>query len=139
MTQAPIMENCSRRLQRWDMGKHSLEGRHLILQMQVAGVTQYLTRVQGMPSVLETKLNKQIQHFTWNHEKASTVNQAQMYAPHGIGGKKILDIETQNRAIHLIWLKAYLNLSKDRATWTYFADTIIGTDIPSKQRVDEDP
>ena len=60
----------------------------------------------------------------WNREKAGTVNQAQMYAPHGRGGKKILDIETQNRAIHLIWLKAYLNLSKDRATWTYFADVV---------------
>ena len=138
-TWAPIMENCSRRLQRWNAGKHSLEGRRLILQMQVAGVTQYLTRVQGMPSAMEAELNKQIRHFMWNHEKADTVNQAQMYAPHGRGGKKILDIETRNKAIHLIWLKAYLNLGEDRATWTYFADAIIGTDIPSDQKVDEDP
>ena len=138
-TWAPIMENCSKRLQRWNAGRHSLEGRRLIIQMQIAGVTQYLTMVQGMLSEMETELNRQIRRFTWNHEKADTVNQAQMYAPHGRGGKKILDIEARNKAIHLMWLKTYLNLGEDRATWTYFTDAIIGTDIPNEQRVDEDP
>ena len=98
----PILENCCRRLLRWGAVGHSLEGRRLILQMQVAGVTQYLTKVQGMPRDVETQLNKQIWNFTWNHEKADTVNQAQMYVPHQKGGKKILDIEAQNKAIHLM-------------------------------------
>ena len=104
------------------MAGHSLEGRRLILQMQLAGVTQYLTKVQGMLSVVESELKKQIRNFTWNHEKADTINQAQMYTPHQHGGKKILDIKARNKAIHLMWLKAYLNLGEDRATWTYFAD-----------------
>jgi hypothetical protein len=44
--------------------------------------------------------------------------------------KKVLDVEARNKAIHLTWLKVYLCLGKDRPTWAYFADTIIGSDIP---------
>jgi ribonuclease HI/exonuclease III len=139
MTWAPILENVCKRLRNWGAAKHSLEGRRLIVQMQVAGVTQYLTKVQGMPCEIEAQLNKQIRRFTWNNEKVDTVNRYQMYAPHKKGGKKLLDLEARNKAIHLTWLKAYLNLGADRATWTYFADAIIGTDIPNSHQIDGDP
>ena len=139
VTWAPVMENCHKRLKRWGAAKHSLEGRRLILQMQVAGVTQYLTKVQGMPKNVKDDLNKLVRRFMWNYEKVDTVNQSQMSAPHNKGGKKMLDIEARNKAIHLMWLKAYLNLGADRPTWTFFADAIIGTDIPPSHRVDEDP
>ena len=104
--------------------------------MQVAGVMQYLTKVQGMPKEIEADLNKLIRRFVWNNEKGDTMNQAQMYMPHKKGGKKVLNIEAQNKAIHLTWLKAYLNLGEDRATWTYFADALIATDIPPSHNVD---
>jgi len=138
-TWAPILEDCCKRLKRWSASKHSLEGRRLILQMQIAGVTQYLTKVQGMPKNIEAELNNQIRRFMWNNEKADTINQTQMFASHKKGGKKMLDIETRNKAIHLTWLKAYLNLGEDRATWTYFADAIISTDIPTSLKIDADP
>ncbi|KAF9791076.1 hypothetical protein BJ322DRAFT_999121, partial [Thelephora terrestris] len=77
--------------------------------------------------------------FMWNHEKMDTVNQTQTSTPHKKGGKKMLDIEARNKAIHLSWLKAYLNLGEDRATWAYFADAIIGMDIPPSQSIDVDP
>ncbi|KAF9783392.1 hypothetical protein BJ322DRAFT_1008493, partial [Thelephora terrestris] len=51
----------------------------------------------------------------------------------------MLDITARNKAIHLTWLKAYLNLGEERPTWTFFADAIISTDIPPSHRVDEDP
>ena len=139
LTWAPILENVCKRLKRWGAAKHSLEGRRLIVQMQVAGVTQYLTKVQGMPRDIELELNKQIRKFMWNYEHTDTVNQTQMYAPHERGGKKLLDIETRNKAIHLTWLKAYLNMGPDRATWTFFADAIIGSDIPKSHSIDNDP
>ena len=119
--------------------KHSLEGRRLIIQMQVAGVTQYLTKVQGMPRDVEDKLNKKIQKFMSNSEKADTANQSQMYTSHQKGGKKVLDIEARNKAIHLTWLKAYLNIGEDRPTWTYFADAIMWEDIPPSHKIDCDP
>ena len=138
-TWAPILEDCCKRLERWSASKHSLEGRRLIIQMQVAGVTQYLTKVQGMPKDVESELNKRIRRFMWNNEKTDTINQAQMYAPHEKGGKKVLDIEARNKAIHLTWLKAYLNIGEERATWTYFADALISSDIPPSNKIDKDP
>jgi ribonuclease HI len=139
VTWAPILENVCKRLKKWGAARHSLEGRRLIIQMQVAGVTQYLTKVQGMPKDIEAELNKQARKFMWNYEKTDTVNQAQMYAPHKRGGKKLLDIEARNKAIHLTWLQAYLNIGPDRATWTFFADAIIGADIPTSHQIDADP
>ena len=139
MTWTLILENVCKRLKQWGAARHSLEGRRLIVQMQVAGVTQYLTKVQGMPSTVETELNKQVRKFMWNYENVDTINQTQMFAPHGKGGKKLLDVGARNKAIHLTWLKAYLNLGPERAAWTYFADAIIGTDIPKSQNICEDP
>ena len=105
----------------------------------MAGVTQYLTKVQGMPCKIESELNKQIRRFMWNNNKSDTVNQTQMYTNHKKGGKKVVDIETRNKAIHLTWLKAYLNLDENRATWMYFANAMIREDIPPSQKIDEDP
>lgn len=139
LTWAPILENVCKRLKRWGAARHSLEGRRLIVQMQVAGVTQYLTKVQGMPKDVEVKLNKQIRKLMWNYKNFDTVNEAQMYATHKNRGKKLLDIEARNKAIHLTWLKTYLNLGPDRATWTFFADVIISTDIPKSHTIDNDP
>ena len=138
-TWAPIMENVYKRLKRWGAARHSLEGRRLIIQMQVAGVTQYLTKVQGMPKGVEAELNRQIRKFMWNYEKSDTVNQSQMFAPHRKGGKKLLDIEARNKAIHLTWLRAYMNMGNGRATWTYFADAIISTDIPPSHKIIDEP
>ena len=139
VTWAPIIDNVHKRLKRWGAAKHLLEGRRLIIQMQVAGVTQYLTKVQGMPRSIENDLNTQIRKFMWNYEKHDSVNQAQMHAKHKKGGKKVLDIEARNKAIHLTWLKAYLNIGEDRPTWAYFADAIIGMDIPDHQQISTDP
>ena len=82
--------------------------------MQVAGVTQYLKKVQGMPQEVETDLNKQIRKFMWNYETHNTMNQYQMYAPHEKGGKKVVDIEFQNKAIHLTWPHMAKSIPKHR-------------------------
>jgi exonuclease III len=138
-TWTPLIENIHKRLKRWGAARHSLEGRRLIIQMQVAGVTQYLTKVQGMPKDVELELNTLCRKFMWNFEKVDSINQKQMCATHKKGGKKLVNIETRNKAIHLTWLKSYLNLGNDRATWAYFADAIICTDIPDYQQIDKDP
>ena len=74
MTWILILENVCKRLKQWGAVRHSLEGRCLIIQMQVAGVTQYLTKVQGMPNKVEMELNKQVRKFMWNYENIDTVN-----------------------------------------------------------------
>ena len=139
VTWAPIVENCCKRLKRWGAAKHTLEGRRLIIQMQVAGVTQYLTKVQGMPKNIENNLDNQVRRFLWYNETTDTINRKQMQAPHKRGGKKVLNLAARNKAIHLTWLKSYLDLSDKRPTWAFFADAIIGKDIPNSLSIDEDP
>ncbi|KAJ4480838.1 hypothetical protein J3R30DRAFT_3287868 [Lentinula aciculospora] len=46
-----------------DKSKPTIEGRCLIISMMVGGMTQYLTKVQGMPKDIEDKLAKRIQRF----------------------------------------------------------------------------
>ena len=138
-TWTPIVENCCKRLKKWGAAKHTLEGRRLIIQMQVAGVTQYLTKVQGMPKNIESDLDNQVRRFMWNNEKTDTINRKQMQATHKSGGKKMLNLEARNKAVHLTWLRSYLDLGKNRPTWAYFADAIIGKDIPDSLAVDADP
>ena len=92
-TWSPLIENVSNRLKRWGAAKHSLEGRRLIIQMQVAGVTQYLSKVQGMPKEIEKELDSMTRKFMWNYEPKDTVNRAQMNAPHSKGGKNSLTLK----------------------------------------------
>lgn len=42
-----------------------MEGRKLIIQMVVAGMSQYLTQVQGMPKQVEKALTKRVNRFMW--------------------------------------------------------------------------
>jgi hypothetical protein len=72
-TWTPILENVSKHLKRWGAAKHSLEGRRLIIQIQVAGVTQYLTKVQGVPKDVENDLSTEIRKFMWNYEKTDPI------------------------------------------------------------------
>ena len=100
-TWAPLIENVNKHLKRWGAAKHSLEGRRLIIQMQVASVTQYLSKVQGMPKKIENELDSMTRKFMWNYESRDTVNLSQMNAPHNKGGKRLLNMEARNKAINL--------------------------------------
>ena len=40
-----------------------MEGRKLIIQMTIADMAQYLTKVQGMPKEVESTLVKKIRSF----------------------------------------------------------------------------
>ncbi|EIN08150.1 hypothetical protein PUNSTDRAFT_113754 [Punctularia strigosozonata HHB-11173 SS5] len=65
----PVIEKIDAALTRWERGHPTLEGRRLITQMVVGGMTQYLTKVQGMPKDVETHLSKKIQSFVWNGQR----------------------------------------------------------------------
>jgi len=50
-------------LKRWEKSNPTIEGRKLITQMTVGGMTQYLTQVQGMPAAVEKKLERRAKIF----------------------------------------------------------------------------
>ncbi|KAF9492425.1 hypothetical protein BDN71DRAFT_1396661, partial [Pleurotus eryngii] len=82
---APIMKAIDADLERWDRGKPSLEGRKLITQIVVGGRTQYLTQVQGMPTLVESILKKQVRTFVWG-DKKTPVKEETLLAPRMEGG-----------------------------------------------------
>lgn len=49
----PILDNISKTLNRWNKGHPSLDGKRLIAQMVIGGMTQFLAKAQGMPKNIE--------------------------------------------------------------------------------------
>lgn len=129
----PVLEKIDSSLQRWGKSHPTIEGRRLIIQMVVAGMTQYLTKVQGMPILIEKQLLKQIRNFIWNSDTIPPINISTLCAPITEGGKNLLDLTARNKAIQLTWVKTYLQLGPCRPTWTYIADFLINQNIPNYQ------
>ncbi|EIN07782.1 hypothetical protein PUNSTDRAFT_32279, partial [Punctularia strigosozonata HHB-11173 SS5] len=77
----PTLEKIDAALGRWERSHPTLEGRRLIVQMVVGGMSQYLTKVQGMPVEIEKTLTKKIQTFVWNSPKTPPINKDTMARP----------------------------------------------------------
>lgn len=120
-------------LKRWEMSHPTLEGRRLIIQMVVGGITQYLTQVQRMPEVVERELTRKIRASIWNNKRAP-VGDHVLFAPQKEGGRALLDIKARNEAIDVMWLKLYLNLGPDRPLWASLVDTLIALNVPASER-----
>ena len=61
-------------LKRWKRSNPTIEGRKLIVQIVVGGMTQYLTQVQGMSLATEKKLERKIKKYVWEDKTISPVN-----------------------------------------------------------------
>ncbi|KAJ3978958.1 hypothetical protein F5890DRAFT_1422050 [Lentinula detonsa] len=127
-----VLERIDKSLDRWEKSRPTMEGRRLIISMIIGGMTQYLTKVQGMPKEVELRLEKRIRDFLWDDKTHVCINKETMYAPIDMGGRNLLDIVARNEAIMVTWLQSYLDISENRATWTYVADALIAQNIPNK-------
>jgi hypothetical protein len=97
--------------------------------MVVGGITQYLAKVQGMPSEVEAKIERRVRKFLWADKKVPTVNKETVYAPEEVGGRNLLDIVAHNEAITITWLKSYLKFGPDRPIWAFAADELQAINI----------
>ncbi|KIJ12238.1 hypothetical protein PAXINDRAFT_57935, partial [Paxillus involutus ATCC 200175] len=64
--------NCS--LERWNRFHPTLEGRKIIIQRTIGGMTQYLAKAQGMPKEIKRTLTKTLRSFAWDTGGSPTVN-----------------------------------------------------------------
>ncbi|KAI0046742.1 hypothetical protein FA95DRAFT_1479721, partial [Auriscalpium vulgare] len=98
----PILDKIHTALAQWELGHPSLFGKRLIIQMVVGGMTQYLTKVQGMPRHIESAITKMIRSFIWT---ASTGQPPlalhQLFRDPRHGGLGVLDVAARNEAIEL--------------------------------------
>jgi len=58
-----VIEKIETALDQWSKSHPTMEGRKHIIQMVIGGMTQYLTKAQGMPSEIEKRLSKKIRTF----------------------------------------------------------------------------
>ena len=121
----PVLDKIASFLDRWNRCHPSLIGKRHIIQMGPGGISQYLTKVQGMPRSVEKSIAKMIRTFLWDSPKTPPVSQAITSQPVERGGLDILDIQVRNEAIELMWLSAYLRLDEERPLWAYAADVLI--------------
>jgi phospholipase/lecithinase/hemolysin len=82
------IEKIAASLKKWDANHPTTEGRRLITQMIIGGMTQYLAKVQGMPETALKTLDRIIRNFAWSGENKPTISLAHMTNPHTTGGKK---------------------------------------------------
>jgi ribonuclease HI len=102
--------------------------------MLIGGLTQYLTRVQGMPTSIENTLSKRIQQFMWC-DGAPMINIATMQSNIAQGGRKLLDIKARNQAIDLMKVKSYLNISPNHPKWAIVTDHLVTINIPKQHGI----
>ena len=128
-----ITESIEKDFKRWEARYPTLEGKRHVVQMIAGGKTQFLTRAQGMPISVQTKISKMISEFVWGKERA-TMNIKDMAQDPTRGGRKVLDIAKRNKAIDLMWVKQYLNMGPNRPKWAYMMDEIFRMEHPKAAR-----
>ncbi len=101
--------------------------------MVVGGMTQFLTKVQGMPQEIEKRLEQRVQKFPWGNKNKININKETIYAPITGGGRNLLDIPIRNKAIIVTWIHTYLDLSLSHPLWAYAADAIIKRHTPASE------
>ncbi|KDQ58374.1 hypothetical protein JAAARDRAFT_716425, partial [Jaapia argillacea MUCL 33604] len=82
----PIVDKIQTNLRRWAMGHPTLDGKKLIIQMIVGGMTQYLTKVQGMPKGIETALIGIVRKFLWGDARTPPIALEYLYGMKEDGG-----------------------------------------------------
>jgi hypothetical protein len=102
--------------------------------MVVAGKTQYLHMVNRIPKGVMEKLTKEIHCFMNEYKKQPRVSQKTLQAPREVGGRNLLDLESQDEVIQLMWLKGYLASDEQHQTWAYLTDDILRLTTRKKDR-----
>ncbi|KAF8228108.1 hypothetical protein L208DRAFT_1293291, partial [Tricholoma matsutake] len=87
----PILEKIDEGLGRWERSHPSIDGRKAIIQRTVGSMTQYLTKVQGMPKHIKQNLKRKIKTLIWDGEERPPISIETMYAPIDKGGKQVLN------------------------------------------------
>ncbi|KAL1946415.1 hypothetical protein VTO73DRAFT_15542 [Trametes versicolor] len=124
MAWEPVLDKIQKNLKRWQLRRPTLYGKKLIIGMEVAGRTQFLTAAQGMPPKILDRLNKMIADFVWDEAKHPPIKRETLHAPVQKGGLGMLNLSARNEAIQLMTMKSYLDISPARPQWAFLADTL---------------
>jgi len=120
-----IIDKIDASLHQWGKSHPTYDGKRLIINMVVGGLTQYLTCVQGMPLHIEQTLTRRIQRFMTDESPAPMVGLTTFQRPLAEGGKCLLDLKAHNQAIDLVCAQSYLDLTHTRPKWAILTDHLM--------------
>jgi ribonuclease HI len=126
---SPTIEKIRKSLKTWSKARMTFQGKRIVIQMTVGGMSQFRTAVQGMPQAVIKELNLMIRDFIWDG-KRPLISLEHLHQPREEGGLDILDLELHNNAIDIERLKRYLNMSKKRCMWGFIVDALINLADP---------
>lgn len=124
-----ILDIIREKLERWNRTHPMLYGKRLIAQVVIGGHTQFLTKAQGMPPHIEEALMKILRDFIWDHNTHLRIALEYLYLSLDEGGLNLLDINSRNEAIEIMWVKAYLDHPL-MPSWAVITDILINTSTP---------
>ena len=88
----PIVDKVQQALKSWNRFHPTLDGRKLIIQITIGGLTQFLTKAQGMLKRIEDVLTKISRDFIWQDSANPRIALKTLYQPVEDGGLNLLDI-----------------------------------------------
>ncbi|KAH9176241.1 hypothetical protein EDB89DRAFT_1846301 [Lactarius sanguifluus] len=84
-----------------------------------------------MPDRIREALTKEIRNFIWGENvNIPRLGLNQLENTKDDGGIKLLNLKNRNKAIEIVWLKGYLDLTELRPTWAYISDILINETTP---------
>ncbi|KAI9061456.1 hypothetical protein FKP32DRAFT_1544737, partial [Trametes sanguinea] len=101
-------------MERWKAGRATVEGKTLVTQMIVGGMTQFLTGVQRMPQAVAKEVSVMIRNYIWEDNGHVPIAMERLYEAKENGGLGLLDIEARNEAVDIVWLRDYLTTGPKR-------------------------
>ena len=129
-----ILDKIRKKLDLWQRMHPTVFGKRIIAQAMVGGHTQFITKVQGMLTHIEEALTKALRDLIWDNDTHPRIALEHLHLPLRKGGLNLLDIRARNKAIEIMWLKAYLDLSPSHPTWATLTDILINTAAPLEHR-----
>jgi hypothetical protein len=70
----PIIDKIKIKLTLWNKTHPSRDGKRLIIQMTIGGMTQFLTKAQGMPKPIANVLTTMTRNFIWDDKRSPPIS-----------------------------------------------------------------
>ena len=83
-----------------------------------------------MPPHIEEAIMKIIRDFIWDNDEHPRIVLEHLHRPLKEGGLNLLDINAQNDAIELVWMRDFLDLTPAQQTWVIVTDILINVSAP---------
>ncbi|EJF63489.1 hypothetical protein DICSQDRAFT_145731 [Dichomitus squalens LYAD-421 SS1] len=78
---SPQIAKVAAAITRWKKGHATLDGKRHVIQMVVAGMTQYLTDVQRMPEAVKRRLEAIIRDYLWEGKATPPIAKEHTHLP----------------------------------------------------------